>query len=765
MAVPRIEVSGLPAGTGLATTLAELATTAEPISARLRRRDGRSPEITIASGLGRSVIRFPARLGGRLALRPAREPGLVRARLELGVRVEARVRAPGRRHPGEIPAGELAARSRGELALEADLPGTWSLRKGLAHLARLVRPGRWIDGPAPPAGTRWSIVHESVLGLGASAVLREALVRVVGAGAAVARVPAGIELATRFETLARTRVTLAATARGTVRGSLAILGRHSERLAARSTLGLRVGDPDRLARTALDGVLGAAAGLYERLADLELRLAELHRRLARLEDRVRAPGLRIAGPGSTLERIERTLAGALDILDITTDAPGDLREDLARALALVRAARREIGALAEETVAALRRVLQEARLDRLVRKLGRLLTWLELRGDELAWTAGDVLAAGISAELSATVSRAREGSDLVRVEMEPGRAGTRRAIAALLAGRLVDLAGLAPGEAGIVTVEGRAVRTIRARRSLALRLRVAGRVFATRRSLERILRVDAAWDGALAVDAGTALSRRREGIEGLAGLVLDLAATGKPGRVDPVFVLSWRERWPESPRGRSRAVRRSPGLAAVAAATGDPPLVPPPDATGLLLRARLLPGDVRAMLRLDLSARRFAAEAFWPAWLAALESAASRSSRDVLDGAGRHPLRDSSLRRKLARDPSGASLRDRFPRDVARETVAADHRVGRAVLAAIEEVRRAARRRTRNLASLREAVDELARSLGHHRTIDPVPLLFLLYLVPERRRRLQLEWREPPPPPRGEIPPAFPALPDPPPWE
>ena len=747
MAVPRIEVSGLPPGAGLATPLAELAAAAEPLVARLRKGDGKAPEIDVTSGLGRTVVRFPARLGGRLVLEPAKEPGIVRARLELGVRVEARVRAPGRRHPGEIPAGELSARCRGELALETDLPGEWTLKSGLAHLARLLRPRRWIDGPAPPAGTRWSLVHESVLGLGASALLREALVRVVGEGVSVARIPAGIELSSRFETLARTRVTLAATSRGTVRGSLAVLGRHSERLAARSSLGLRVSDPDRLARTVLDGVLGAAAGLYERLADLELHLAEARRVLARLEDRARELGVRIAGPGSTLGRIEQTLARALDVLEIA-DVPGDVLDALVRALALVRVCREEIGALARETGEAIRRVLRETRLDRLVEKLGRLLTELEILGDELAWEAGDLLAAGLSAELSATVSRAREGSELARVELEPGRAGARRAVAALLAGRLADLARLTVGRAGVLSVAGRAVRAVRVRRTLGLRLRVARRVFATRRSLERTLRVTASWDGALAVDAGTALSRRREGLEGFAGLTLDLAATGGPGRVDPVFVLSWREKWPRSERGRGRAIRRSPGLAAVAAATGDPPLTPPPEAVGLLLRARLLPGDVSAMLRAKWTARRFAEEAFWPAWLAALESTASRSSRNVLDREGRHPLRDPALRRELARDPSGASLRDRFPRELARETVAADYRVARAVLAALAEVRKAARKPSRNLDALRRSVDELARALAHHRTIDPVPLLFLLYLVPEGRRRFQLEWREPPPPPR-----------------
>ncbi len=756
MAVPRIEVSGLPAGAGLATPLGVLAAGRTRLAARVTRRDGKAPRILVASGDGELVARFPARLGGTLVLEPGEEAGGVRARLELAAEVKARLRAPGRRSPGQVPAGEIGAGSRGELAVTADIPADLSLRGGLARLARLARPGRWLSRPAPPPGTRWSLVHRSVLGLGASALLREALCRIAGGEAAVpVRIPAGIDLDARLETLVRTRVTFLATERGTVRGSLAVLGRHAERLAARSSLRLRVGDPDRLARTVLDAVLGPVPGLYERLAELELDLARVVDELTGLEERLRGAGARLAGPRSELGRVERALARAQDAVEIA-GGPRGLRERIARAIAGVRSLRREIAAAAEGAGEAVRRVLRETRLDRLRVSLGHLLTRMEFLGDGLAREAAHVLAGGLSAELSAAVSRAREGSELVRVEMEPGRAASRRAGAALLAGRLAELAELRPGRDGIVAVTGRAVRAVRTRRSLALRLRVGARVYSVRRDLAARLSVAASWDGALAVEAGTRLSRRRQGAEGLAALVLDLGAAGGPGRVDPLFVLAWRETWPASPARRKRAFDRSPGLAAVAAATGGPPPSPPPGTAGLILRARLLPGDVRAMLRPSLTARRFAADAFWPAWLAALETAASRSSRNVLDPEGRHPLRDPDLRRALARDPSGSSLRDRFPRDLARETVAADYRVAAAILAALREVRRAAGRSSRNLAPLRRAADRLARAVAHHRTIDPVPLLFFLYLVPPRRRRLQLEWREPPQPPPGPPPPPGP---------
>jgi len=744
MPVPRIVVEGLPAGRGLASRLGELAAAGARPDARLVRGDGRPPEIAVAAGDGRLVVRFPARLGGRLTLVPADDGEHVRARLEFSVLVEARVRAPARRRAGEVPAGEIEADSRGTLAVEADLPAEITLRDGLRRLARLARPGRWLARPAPPAGARWSLVHQGVLGLEASALLRETLVRRLGADASLARLAARVELSARLETTLRTRVTLAATSRGTIRGSLAVLGRHSERIAARSTLRLRIAEPERLAHLVLDGLLGGTGELYERLAELELGLEKVRRGLVRLERRLESASLRLAGPGSTLARIERALARALDALEIA-DAEGELADELQRLLDRVREVRREIAELAGTGGRLLRRLLRETGLERLLRRVGRFLTNLEELAEDLPRAAGTVLAEGLAAELSASLSRAREGSELARVELVPGRAGTREAVAALLAGRIDDLARMEPGSRGILSVTGRAVRATRKRRTLGLRVRVGGRVFAARRALEERLRVTASWDGALVVEAGARLTRRREGIEGLAGLTLDFAEAGGPGRVDPVFVLSWREHWPPGGGARKRALARSPGLAAVAAVTGEPRLVPPPRCWGLTLRARLLPADVRAMFRPGWPARRFVEEAFWPAWLAALESAAARSSRNVLDADGRHPLRDPALRRLLASDPSGASLRDLVPGKVARETVAADFRVARAVLGALGEVRRALRRPSRNLAALRRATEELASALGHYRTIDPAPLLALVFLVPPNRRRVQLEWDEPTP--------------------
>jgi hypothetical protein len=653
------------------------------------------------------------------------------------------LRAPARRGPGEIPGAGLDVSGEAELTVDLPAEDSWTLARAARDLARWIDPRRWGEADRlPPPGALWRITEEVPIQLSGSARVRRVLGGPLAGPPELLHVPASVEVEAVLARVDRVAAELRILESGTLQGRLTTLARRQHGLAGQLELGWSLQDADALVARLLEAIGPELADAGRRLHRLLTDVRELQRRIEGLPEEIRALGGRAVGPGSKLERLEvrleeiEALLGALGADDGRRgwlDTVRRLREDVAAVRAEATRWIETVAELAEELDPDERLPRFAAGIARVVERLARLET-------ELVDTAGSALADGLTVELSASHRRTRERRRVAEVRIaEAGAAAAGPAVAAVVSGAIPQLLAL-EGAPGVEKLSGTLVTLARRRRTRGVRLRI-GDLGVDRRSVwTGEFRVSRSLDGAVELRARERLkrTRRRVGREELTALLIDLVVAGQPGRVDPSLTLSWSQDW----RGRRTRERAEQMLARTIAAL-DLPLAaePLPGEPGeLRIRSRVGPAAIAAALRPELSASRFAQQAFWPAWASAIESG-YRLVPPPLLRPGRHPLRSPVLRRALRRDPTTRAVAEALPSAprLEREAIAADWRVGRALLDALHAARRAATApealEPKRLAALGRRI---LRALQHVGTVDLVPLIALTALVPPERRQVDV---------------------------
>jgi hypothetical protein len=685
-------------------------------------------------------LSLPADVQAELSFRRRRGEPVVRLRAELAL--EVALRGPARRGPGEVFAGRLSAGGRAELTV--DLPGadSWTLARAAREAARRIDPRPWAGRGRPEPGSIWRLTGELPLELAASARVRGVVSGPLAGLSTIAPLPAVAELEARLARTDRVQAELRVLEDGDLRARLSSLARRRRALAGSAELGWELTSPDALGRALLRAVgpdvAEAARDLHRLLGDVR----EVQRALEELPEDVRALGGRAVGPGSRLERLELRLAEIEALVDALDG--DDERRGVQEAVRWLRervASLRERGAAWVERVASLAEELDPAdRLPRFAAGLARVVERLSDLEQELVGAAGSVLAEGLTVDLSASHRRTSERQRLVEARLAPGASRSRsRAVALVVTGRLPALARL-EGEPGIRRVSGRMITAAKRRRRRAVRLRLG--VLGVDRSAvwQGELRVSRSLDGAVEVRARERLERERRRLahEDVASLLVDLVLAGELGDLDPSLTLRWSQSW----RGRRTRQRATAMLerTIVALELALEPGALPERPGELQVRSRLDAEAIAAALRPSMPAARFAETAFWPAWASAIESGYRRVPPPDLRP-GRHPLRSPQVRRALRREPFARTVGEVLVglARLEREAVAADWRVGRALLDALEAVRRAARApeplSPRVLSRLGR---DVVGALRHAGAIDLVPLIALTALVPPPLRRVDL---------------------------
>jgi hypothetical protein len=690
---------------------------------------------------GRWRLTVPAGAEASLSFRLRRGEPVVRlsARVAIGVAL----RAPARRGPGEIPGAGLQASGEAELIVDLPAPAEWTLARATKEIARLVDPRRWSGtrGALVPGAT-WRLGEEIPLQLSASARVRRVLAGPPLGPPQLFHVPAAVEIEARLARLDRVQAELRVLASGALQGRLTTLRRRQRGLAGQLELGWRLADAEGLTAALVDAVGPEVADAARRLHRLLADVRELQRGLEALPEEIRALGGRTVGPGSRLERLELRLEeieallaalGASDRRRHWLVAVRGLRERVASVRAEASRWIEAVAELAEELDPDERLPRFAAGLARIVERLGRM-------EGELVEAAGAVLAEGLSVELTAAHRRTAERKRIAEFRLGAGGSpAAAEAVNALVTGRIPDLLALA-GQPGVEKIGGAFVTAAKRRRTRGVRLRI-GPLGVDRRSIwTGEIRVTRSHDGAVELRARERLerTRRRFGPEELSAILVDLVVTGRLGRVDPSLTLRWSQDW----KGRRTRERAELMLARTVTAL-ELHLAPEPlprEPGTLQVRSRLEREAISAALRPDASARRFADSVFWPAWATAIESG-YRLLPPPLLRPGRHPLRSQALRRALRRDPTTRTVAERLPSAprLEREAIAADWRVGRALLEALQAARRALAApdalEPERLAALGR---RLLRALRHAGTVDLVPLIALTALVPPERRQVDV---------------------------
>jgi hypothetical protein len=557
----------------------------------------------------------------------------------------------------------------------------------------------------------------------------------------LAPLPAAAELEARIARADRVEAELRVLDDGDLRASLSSLVRRRRAVAATADLGWELTSPEALGQALLKAVgpdIAEAAQDLHRLLD-DARAVQ--RALEQLPADIRALGGRAIGPGSRLELLEVRLAEIEALLDVLRDGGRGRLAESVRWLRERVARIRERAAGWVERVAVMAEEIDPAqRLPRFAAGLARVVGRLSDLEQELVGAAAAVVADGLTVELAASHRRTSERRRIVEARLAPGASESRsRAVALVVSGRLPALARMTDAP-GVLRVSGSMITAAARRRRRAVRLRLGA--FGLDRSAvwRGELRVSRSLDGAVELRIRERLERehRRLPHEDVASLLVDLVLAGEMGALDPSLTLRWSQSW----RGRRTRQRAAAMLErTIAALQLDLEPGPLPDEPGeLQVRSRLDREAVTAGLRPELSARRFAESAFWPAWASAIESGYRMMPPPGLRP-GEHPLRSPGLRRALRREPFARTVGEMLPGTprLEREAVAADWRVGRAVLEALGAARRAMRAPEQpSPHELSGLAREVVRALRHAGTIDLVPLIALTALIPPKLRRVDI---------------------------
>lgn len=700
---------------------------------------GRADRIDVHVEKSRWRLDVPAEAEAELSFRRSRGEPVMRLRAVVALGVA--LRAPGRRGAEDLFAGKLQARHEAELTVDLPAPEGWTLARAARELAGWLDPRGWSGSRRPPQGAVWRIDGETPLELAGSARVRRVLTSSLGAAEPFADIPAAAEIEARIARTERVRTELRVLDGRVLRARVSTLDRGRRELAAEAELGWSLREPAALRQALLEAigpeVAEAARDLHALLDDVR----SVQRHLEELPEEIRRLGGRAIGPGSRLERLELRLEEIQALLEAVGDDGSGPAAELVRELREAVASIRRRGGAWIERVAVLAEELDpDDRLPRFAAGLARVLDRLGRLEQSLLDAAGEVIAEGITVDLAASHRRTRERRRLAEVRLSPGAShAAERAIALTLAGRLADLRELS-GEPGILRVGGSVVTSAKRRRRRALRVRLGTLGIDRSAVWKGELRVERSLDGAVELRVRERLERERRRLAhgDVAALLVDLVLAGELGELDPSLTLRWSQSW----RGR-RTRRRAAAMLerTIEALELDiDPVELPEDPGELVVRSRLTGEAIEAALRSDEPARRFADGAFWPAWAAAVESGYRLVPPPILRP-GRHPLRSRRIRAALRRAPFARTVAEVLPGTprLESESIAADWRVGRALLEALQAARRAARRpdplSPRTLASLSR---DVVGALRHAGAIDLVPLIALTALVPADLRRVQV---------------------------